>query len=56
MEHVFSSTTQHQFRNYQIPFVKRRFGSRGKLVGSAGHTKLPSLLRKSASDRYCDER
>jgi hypothetical protein len=47
---------QGQFPNYQIHFVKQGFGSPGKLVSSAGHTKLPSLLRKSAPDRCRDER
>jgi len=37
-------TIQHQFRDFQIHFVKQRFGSRGKLVHLADHTKLPSLL------------
>jgi hypothetical protein len=53
---VLCGTTQHHFRDFQIHFVEQRFGSPGKLVGSAGHTKLPSLLRKSAPDRCRDER
>ena len=37
-------TIQLQFRHFQIHFVKQRFGTPGKLVGSVGQTKLPSLL------------
>jgi len=33
-----------QFRNYQIHFVRQHFGSPGKVVHFAGHTKLPSMM------------
>jgi hypothetical protein len=54
-------TTQHQFRDFQILFVKHRFGSPGKVVHFAVHTKLPFLLQKrlpspatkSAEREYC---
>jgi hypothetical protein len=39
-------TTQRQFRDFQIHFVEQRFGSPGKVVHFAGHTKFPSLLQK----------
>lgn len=51
-----SGTNQHQFRHFQIHFVTQRFGSPGKLVGSAGHTKLPLLLRKLALASCREER
>jgi hypothetical protein len=30
MGHVLYGTNQHQFRDFQIPFVKRHFGTSGK--------------------------
>jgi hypothetical protein len=47
-------TTQHQFRDFQILFVKHRFGSPGKVVHFARHTKSPSLLQKLAPE-FCRE-
>ena len=48
-------TTQHQFRDFQIHFVKQRFGSRGRVVGLAGSTKFPCLLKKLAPE-FCREK
>jgi hypothetical protein len=49
-------TTQGQFPNFQILFVKQRFGSPGKVVHLAGHAKLPSLLRELAPEFWREER
>ena len=47
LSQAFCGTTQHQFRDFQILFVKRRFGSRGSIADLADHAKLPSLIAKS---------
>jgi hypothetical protein len=53
---VLCGTTQHQFRDFQIHFVKQCFGSPGKLVDLADLAKLPSLLEKTAPVSCRDER
>ena len=47
LSQAFCGTIQHQFRDFQILFVKRRFGSRGNVADLADHAKLPSLIAKS---------
>jgi hypothetical protein len=49
LSQAFCGTTQHQFRDFQILFVKRRFGSRGNVADPADHAKLPSLMQNRLS-------
>jgi hypothetical protein len=44
--------TQRQFRNYQLHFVKKHFGTSGGVGHLVGHTKLPFLLQELAPE-FC---
>jgi hypothetical protein len=53
---VLCDTTQHQFRDFQIHFVEQLFGIPSTVVGLAGHTKFPFLVKKLASESCHEER
>jgi hypothetical protein len=49
-------TTQRQFRDFQIHFVRQHFGSSGRAASFSRHTKLPFLLRELAPEFWREER
>jgi len=53
---ALSGTTQRQFRDFHIHFVKLHFGSPGRASHSVGHTKFPFLLQELAHEFWREER
>jgi hypothetical protein len=46
---MLCGTIQRQLRDFQMHFVKQRFGSPGRVVSLAGHMKFPCLPQKTDS-------
>jgi hypothetical protein len=51
-----SGTTQHQFSDFQIHFVKQQFGSPGGAANFSRHLKFPFLLQELAHEFWREER